>query len=403
MRAVFIKGRSQYDATRIFIDELACAFERAGYQSEVIDATQAPDLGEALVATASGEPIEFAYSIGILGEFRDTRDRSIGQILRAPHILHHVDYPLTHLQRLEATAPEAAVLVVDRSHVETIHSIFGDRFAFVGFGPHGAVGEPVEADENPEVFAARRPVPLLFTGTYYAPETPPWLGQGGLLEAVFNVAWEIASGAEFVPALEAMDRSLRGHGLDPKDPSLAGARKFSSAIHEQVRRERRHALLVAAAKAELPLHLVGAGYEGRFGDAPSFTLLGEASLSVATRLMEGSQLVLSANANFGRGSHERPLTAMLAGAGVATDHGTWWSEQFTENEEIIHFRWKSLDADTARLAALLDEPEGLWRIATAGQRKVMAGHRFDHRVETILAAARAARARRPDLFGDLAA
>lgn len=404
MRAVFVKGQSGYDATRIFVDELASAFERRGYAIAVIDALAGPDLGRALIREAAAGPVAFVFTIGILGELRDQQGRSLGQIFGAPHVLQHVDYPLTHLKRLEETAAETALLVVDQTHVHALHSTFGkERYAHVAFGPHGAVGQPPEPDSDAGQFVARRPIPVLFAGTYYGPEQPPWANEQGVLRDIFDAALEAALSAEFVPALEAMDLSLRAHGLDPIDPGLNRVRKYATMIHEQVRRIRRRALLDAVGAAQLPVQIVGSGYEGRFDHFRTFQFLGTASLHEVSRLMRTARLVLNINANFGEGSHERPLTAMLAGAAVASDHSTWWAKHFVENQDLLLYRWQDLDAGLARVTALIDDPETAWSLASAGQRRVVAEHRFDQRTQVILEAAQAVRARRPDLFAALSA
>ena len=120
MRVVLFKGASAYGATRTFIDEAAAAFERKGYAPTIIDVLPGMDLAAALRAEAQAGPIALAYSIAILGEFRDPDGRSIGEMLDAPHVLHHVDYPLTHIERLAATSPDTAVLVIDETHVEAV-------------------------------------------------------------------------------------------------------------------------------------------------------------------------------------------------------------------------------------------------------------------------------------------
>ena len=396
MRAVFIKVQSQYDATRAFTDELAGAFARRGFAATVIDAPAEPDLALAFAREAAAGPAALVYTVGALGEWRDAQGRSLGAVFGAPHVLQHVDYPLSHLERLERTAEDTAILTVDTTHVHAIISTFGPtRFAHVAFCPHAAVGQPAQADLDA---FAQRPVPLLFAGSYYGPDVPAWRGGDAAVAAIFDAALEIALDAEFVPALDAVDQALRAHGLDPADPNLERLRKLATAVHEQVRCVRRLAFLDAVGAAGLPLHLAGSGYEGRFDHYPTFNPMGEASLPEVAQLMSVARVVVNINANFGAGSHERPLTAMLAGAAVASDHSAWWADRFVEDEEILLYRWKDIDGGLARLAALVDDPEAAWRMAVAGQRRVTAEHRFDHRADEVLAAAQATRARRPDLF-----
>ncbi|PHY20865.1 glycosyltransferase [Caulobacter sp. BP25] len=397
MRAVFIKGVSQYDATRLFIDEMAAAFRRRGYDTTVIDGLTSKDLCETFNASAAQGETELVYSVNILGEFRGRRERTIGQIFDAPHVVQFVDYPLTHLERLKDVAPDAAILTVDPSHVDAVRSTFGgDHAAFFGFCPHAGVGEPVEPDADPDAFAAERPIPILFSGSFYQLTPPAWANEGEGICRLFDAVLETALGAEFVPALDALDQVLRGMGEDPADPRYVLARRYSCMVHEQVRKVRRMQLLEGASKAGLPMFCVGSGYEGWIESHPSLRLASPMKLTDTADLMRRARVVVNANANFGRGSHERPLTAMLAGAAVASDHSAWWASQFVEDEDMLLYRWRDLDAGLARIAALAEDSEAAWRMSRNAQVKAAARHRFDNRVDTVIAAAAAARSKTCD-------
>lgn len=389
MRAVFIKGPSHYDVTRLFTDELAAAFTAAGHEAVVVDAVGQADLAATLRAAAQA-PTDLVHTFGILGDARRLVGQSLGEIFDAPHVLQHVDYPLSHLSRLEATARETVVLTVDPTHVEAIHGTFGsDHFAHVAFCPHAAVGQPVEADGGAEAFADQRPIPILFAGSFRPVGAAPWSEEGAGIRQIFDRALDLALGTEFLPALNALDRSLRGYGEDPADPRYARMRRHASWVHEQTSQLRRQALLELAGQAGLPVFCVGAGYEGWIERHKSFRLGPAMSLADTVALMRRSRVVLNANANFGRGSHERPLSAMLAGAAVVTD-GAWWAEQFEPGREVLSYRWTQLESDLAALAALVDNPEIAYGIGLAGQARAAAGHRFEHRVDAIIAAAKAA-------------
>ena len=393
MRAVFIKGGSQYDATRLFIDELAAAFRRRGHQAAVVDGAVDKDLREVFAAAAAEGQADLVYTIGVLGDFRDERGRSVGQIFNAPHVVHFVDYPLSHQERLRDTVPETALLTVDPTHVDAVRSTFGnDHVAHLAFCPHAGVGEPVALDADPEAFAAQRPIPILFPASFYPLEAPMWAEEGPGIRRVFDSALDIALGAEFIPALDAVDQVLREMGEDPADPRYALLRRYSCMVHEHVRKVRRGLLLEAAGKAGLPVFCAGFGYDAWIEKYPSLRLAPAMSLTDVAEFMGRARVVLNANANFGRGSHERPLTAMLAGAAVASDHGAWWAEQFVEDEDMLLYRWRDLDAGVARLA-LVNDPEAAWRMGRNAQAKAAASHRFDNRVDTVLTAAAAAQTR----------
>ncbi len=107
-------------------------------------------------------------------------------------------------------------------------------------------------------------------------------------------------------------------------------------------------------------------------------------------------MVLNINANFGAGSHERPLTALMAGAAPATDHSRFYEAQFKVGEEIAIYRWKSLHDDLAALGRFSDDPAAVLAMARAGQARVLAEHRWANRIDAILSAAAAARSRMQD-------
>jgi hypothetical protein len=392
MRVILLKGRSAYEALRIFTDGLAAAFRARGYEVSVIDAPAEPDLPAALRRDAASGPVALVHSFTILGEWRGGDGRSVGEIVEAPHVIQYVDYPMTHMQRLDGTAAQSAILTIDPTHAEAIVSTYGEgRFAHVGFCPHAAVGEAAPPEADPDAFAAARPIPVLFAGTFYKAEDPLWLRQEARIKQIFDGALQLALAAEWMAPLDALDISMTAMGLDPKDPDLKGFRKNAFMVHEQVRTYRRFELLKAAARTGLPVHVYGKGYEKQLYRLKNVVWGGEADLNQVIALMRRARVVLSANANFGAGSHERPLTALLAGAAAATDHSRFYAERFEEGSEIFLYRWKSLDQDLARIGALAEDPEAAFGIARMGQARVLAEHGFDNRIDPILAAADAAR------------
>jgi hypothetical protein len=396
-----IKSQSRYGAMRCFIDDLARGVRERGHDCVVLDLSSfmLGDLGDRLKAEGR---LDVVFSFNICGEYRDQGGRSIRQITGAPHVVQFVDHPLHHLARLEAMSPDAAILVVDRSHVRAIKTLYGeDRFAFVGFGPHGALGEPARLPDSATAFAVERPIRVLFAGTLTGPDRPQWEGFPNEVRAAFAAAANAALSREWLPALQAVDDVLIAAGLDPTGAGqppevvseLKSLRQAAITVHDWVRGQRRLALLKAAAVSGLPLTVIGEGYGNLFAHAPNVELRGPVEFPEALALMRRSRLVLNANANFGEGSHERPLTAMVAGAAAATDTSTFYETEFADGREIALFRWIELDRGIKRIMDLIADTPALFAMAKAGQEIAVARHRWGNRVDGILAAARAALAR----------
>lgn len=386
MRIVLIKGESRYEALRLFLDDIGAAFAARGYEVTIIDAPAEPDLDAAL-SRAAARKSTLVFTFGILGDYRDPDGRSLGQVFGAPHVVQYVDYPLSHWVALDRTAPDTALLMIDESHVETVAAVYGaDRFAFLGFSPHGGMGPVAAPAPDPAAFVRARPIPMLFAGSFYEPQTPWWESQAPAIASIFRRAADIALAHDAAPALAALDVSLGEHGLDPTRPDVADFRKLALHVHEHVRAHRRRLALQTAADLGLPVHVYGHGFEPhrrRFG---AFTFGGEVDAGQVTRLMGQSRLVLNINANFAAGSHERPLMALLAGAAAATDASSFYAGAFGPGE-IATYRWSALAEDLAGIGRLAQDAEALHRMAAAGQARAAAGHRWSHRIDAILAAA----------------
>lgn len=394
LRALLIKGKSSYDVLRLFTDDLAAAFRGMGWTVDLIDLEIEADMRRPLDSYAKDAPVDLIFSFGIFGESVDRDGMFIGDIVGAPHIIQYVDYPLSHLTRLEQTSPRAGLLMVDESHVAAIRSLYGpDRFAAVGFNPHAAVGPTISPGANPEAFAAARPIHILFPGTGYGAPPVGWRHLPPGVRTVFEQAAEIALASDWTSPMDALDQAMTSAGLDPANPDFAAFRKLATYVHEHVRAVRRRQLLDAVIRLGLPVHVVGKGHDADLARHKNLTLLGEARFDEVLALMAGSRVVLNANANFGAGSHERPLTASNAGAVAATDGSTFYDANFEAGTEMAIFRWTRLEEDLAQIGILAEDPAAAFPIAKAGQRRVVTGHLWIHRVAGVIAAAEKARSR----------
>jgi hypothetical protein len=394
VKALLLKGSSTYGVLRLFIDELADAFRARSWEVQILDIENHAQAHRPLGDYADDGPFALVFSFGVFGETVDERGRSVGEMVGAPHVVQYVDYPLSHLTRLEQTSPRAALLMVDASHVATIRSLYPpDRFAAVRFSPHAAIGPIVSPGADADDFAARRPIRLLLPASSYGEAPVGWRNQPPGVQRVFEQAVEIALAGDRAAPLDALDQAMTAWGLDSADPEFTGFRKLATYVHEHVRALRRRQLLDAVIRLGLPVHLAGGGHDPDLARHKTLTLLGEVGIGDILALMAGSRVVLNTNANFVAGSHERPLSALNAGAVPATDTSAFYAANFEAGAEMILFRWTRLEDDLAAIGALAEDPDAAFAIALAGQRRVVQRHRWPHRIDAIIAAADEARAR----------
>jgi hypothetical protein len=391
MHAILIKGVSQYGVLRLFIDELAEAFGRAGVRPVVIDAQEPGALAAALGDRAlHGARLVFTFNI--LGEALHL-GRPIGAVFGAPHVIQYVDHPLAHTEKLDGTTADAGLLFVDETHAAAVERAYGPgRFAHLGFCPHAAIGEARARDPDPQAFFERRPIPILFSGSILDPGPRPWAEFDEIVRHIHDAAFDIAMGEEWLPAHDAFAIAMGGVGLDPADPRWRLLHKGAGLVHQHVRMHRRLMVLEAAARLGLPIHACGRGYEPWLDGFGNITHLGALDVTQSIAIMARSRVLLNVNANFGGGSHERALTAMRAGAAVASDASSYYRSQFKLGTEMVFYRWSQLDSDLERIAALAENPEAAFALARAGQAVAVKQHGWDNRVPVILNAADQVRA-----------
>ena len=386
MQILIMKGQSQYEGTRTFADLAADAMRRAGHSVIVDDLMQSQDFQLRILELAGEVRPDLVFTINILGEYRTPDGRTLAQLFSAPHVLWHTDYVFRHASRLEGTAPETPLLMVDPTQLEAVRSIYGeDRHPNLTFFPHPAACEPAPDDPDLDAYAAR-PIPLLWSGTCHRPEIP-WGDAPARTRKIFEAALEQALAVEWAPPHEIFDKVLADSGLDLNDPKNRGARAACHHIDTVVRTTRRFNFIKALAKTKLPIVICGDDWKDQLYRFKNVTYLGPQPIPKVIELMRQSRIVLNTNGNFGAGSHERPFTILLSGALPFTDVSRYYERIFEDGRDIAMFRWMDLPAGLARLRDLIDHPDQAFSMVQRGKAKAKADHTWDARLPLIFAAA----------------
>jgi menaquinone-dependent protoporphyrinogen IX oxidase len=393
MRILMMKGQSQYGGTRLFADLAAAALARRGHQVDVLDLGESNQAGMLILQHVASSPPAYGliFTINIAGEFIDSAGRRLSDLYQAPHVVWHTDYILSKADRVRETPKSTALLMVDPTQVDAVRAIYGaDRFDHLGFFPHPAVGEPAPDDATVAEFVERRPIQVLWSGGFQKPEAP-WQGVGGAARQLLQDALDLALSVEWMPPHEALDQVMAARGLDLGAPEIRGAREAAALVDIEVRMTRRFEFLKAVARTGLPLHIVGAGWEGQLYRFKNATFEGAVEMTRMVELMRQSRVVLNTNGNFGAGSHERPFSASLAGAATFSDYSRYYGQVFEDEKNIALFRWKDLDGGMAQLKALAADPERAFDYARSAKALTLSGHTWDSRIDLVLAAGEAVR------------
>lgn len=360
MKVALLKGESRIG--RPTADEMACAFLRRGWNVAIADLAAMPpnispdELGKCLTG---GGQLDLVVSFG---DYADGDwDTSLSEAAGAPHVVQWLDYPG---RSLEAFSAATAFLFVDMSHVRAVEKLYSaGRFAFLGFGPHGAVCPPRQIPGRADTYVDQRSTAMLLAA-HHQPKEDPEVSCPEF-RSIFMTAIDIAAATEWMAPLEALEQAIGLHGMQGGD--MQELASLARQVHRWICAERHDRFVTAATKAGLPF-----------------------TIGSTVREMQNARLVIALNGNCGRGSSEGPLTAMSSGAALATDRSAFYADAFEDGRDLLLFNWKTLEDDLSRIADLSRNPEALFAMARAGQAKVAEGHRWDNRLDGIIDAGRAA-------------
>jgi hypothetical protein len=401
VKAVLLKGASEYNVLRYAIDDIAEAFAARGWQAEIVDVSTIRDHDTLRARLRPLRPADLVFSFMILGDYVKDGE-TVSNLLGCPHVVQCVDYPPNHMKRFIEMQPQCALLLVDKSHGAVVDQVFGpDHFAALGFNPHGGIGTVAPRPADAAGYAAERPIAMLFAGSLPIAGEPRWKHLPGDVQNICSDAADLALSVEWMAAHDALSRVLTAHGFDLEVQFDAeerqAVRMMAGYVHEWVRYCRRRRFFAVASRLGLPLTVYGKGHAEFSSQFSGFDYRGPAEWRELVTKMRESRLVIGVNANFGLGSHERPLSAMLAGAAAACDTTGFFAREFEDGREIALFRWMDLDEDLARIGALAQDADALFAMARAGQAKAAAKHRWADRLEAIIAAADTVRAKHPEV------
>lgn len=375
-----------YNSYTYFSDHIAARLRHLGYHVSIFSTAKHPleeleqFAGQSFDAVIDCNSAAPRIMTDENGYFLDTIDAPFFNLL--------LDHPLYHHDSLKCTLKNYHVRCLDENHVAYVKKYYPH---IQSTGLWTATGSPADdrscapsADNRtctPDAPSGSglgthpspapikdRGIPVLFCATYTDPE---------------DVQGAIRALPEFIQ--EDLHRLINALLSDPKLTIEGAVTMLGDSLNvylpeamplfvqscfladTYVRAHRRRALVTAAARAGLPLHLVGADWDKLpLPTDSTVSVHGSVPYTEIFALMANSRLTLNLMPEFKSGFHDRIFSAMLNGSVAVTDPSTRLLREFADGRELLFYDIMHMDEGCERMRRALGKPRILQQIADAG-------------------------------------
>ena len=377
-RIVLLKGQSQYNVLRIFIDYLGKAFKQLGDEVFIIDLMKSQwtkDLQDVF-----SQACDFAFAFNCIGVDLEANNELLFNLTNTAYVGCLVDHPIYHLQRINTNLNKLILTCVDYSHIEFLCTYYPLKRA--AFLPHGGSIK----EENPKDQRVRE-IDVLFGGSFKDPNLirNEWLILPKTVISIMDEAVEYL--------LANPDKSLEGgfkfvlqsknfygeYGILMNNPV------FLQLVDGYVRSYRRYRCIEELIKSGIEIDFYGSleWKKNPFEKYKNFRIHNSVGFNEMLSLMENSKVVLNVLPNFSNGSHERIFTSMLQGAISVTDKNQYLESQFNDEEDILFYSWDKIELLPAKIKDILAYEEKRNYIALNGMQKAKENHTWLQRAKKI--------------------
>lgn len=378
-KIVLIKGGSQYDVLRIFVDHLSDAFASLGYEVAMVDLSKA-DFVEDLKSIKGA--IKAFISLNGAGVTLMFKERSLFDTLNVPLVSWFVDHPFYHWERLTHPINQRIVFFSNQNNYDfyTKHlrkpAIVGQCLQLAG------------CQMNDEILPIQeRPHDLVFfgscLGTLKELEQRLDFGNKVLNDTVF----ETIEAAKFETQRELYQiffENMEKIGLPPMELSHEKIAFLVGEMDRYVRTFRRNHVLKSL--KDYPITVFGNGWE-HFEHRNSNMILKPAmSFPEVLNMMGQSKVVLNIMPNNRTGIHERVAYSMHQGAACLSEAIPGMLSDFEHEKNIFYFQMSPELGETlhTQVSAMFNDLESVQKVASEGKQAVEENHSWVQRAQVIL-------------------
>ncbi len=371
MKLLILKGKSEYGVLRSFADHLATAIEASGHEATIYDSEKRFESNQSFPEiTGNVDAIITFNSMGT--NFRDETGKKTFEILGTPVVAWLVDHPAYHYPRLDNSIAKKLNLVASDDHKQFIldANISGQCQTLLAGGLEKTC---------PQKEYRIRQHRAVFAATFMGEPTPFWREQfdadaGRIMEQAIEILIADPLASPYVALVSACGQA----GIAIKPGAIVS--DMISHMLTFIRCRDRIDTIRALAKSDLPVTIIGKGWESYLSQHGALRFSSELSIDGLLELYSDSQIVLNFNA--ANGACERAFSGMLAGAAVLSDKNQSLA-QITRPGTDIMFYNRAVPGDLVEVLGAMMDPTVGERIASEGQQEARKSHRWVHRAEKI--------------------
>ncbi|WP_195962663.1 glycosyltransferase family protein [Clostridium tyrobutyricum] len=379
IRAILLKGLSQYDALRLFAEELYKSFIKLKVETVVIDMTKKNWIEVLENELRIGCNFVLAFN-GIGSDLR-IKNNSIYNVLGIPYIGIYVDHPIYHIERLSNNINKYIVTVVDKKHIDFLNNYFDkDKFLIKKFLPHGGIENKLGFNEKQFNFRNNN---ILFSGTYKGIPVRQWLNIDNLflksfIEDVFNAR------TEFMSIEESVDYVIKQRNMTIRNDILNKIKLYSIQYIDAYDKSKiRFDILKYVLECGINIDIYGNGSWNEISDSyTNANYKGDITMNDLIGLYSNYKVTLNDNNNFRNGSHERIFNAVSNGCQCITSKSSYYDKIFDKDKSIIKYsrnNFENLDINIKKAI----KPEAYYNIRETRQY-VLNNHLWINRAQEIL-------------------
>lgn len=359
MNVLLIKGSSQYDAMRYYIDEVEEGFRLAGYNTIILDLLEATfdfQLAE-LIAT---EKIDYIFTFNAL--ITD----NISKMNRAIYITYLCDHPAYHHVRLQVMDEKAVIFTVDRFHEEYIRTYY-PNIKHVKFIPLSG------GYSRKYIPYAERTRDVVFTGTYSRPEQvieemSEVINVSKLYEALYTQLLESVRRNSSLTLEENLQEVLNAMNMQVSKEQFRELCHYMQYADKYARVYYRDKVIRCIVENGIKIHVFGNGWELFEGKGKENLIIEKGNAYVARKAVADAKISLNIMPWFKAGFQERIATAMLSGTVAVTDESEYINANYQDCGEMVTFSLEKLEELPLKIKYLLENVEDAQIVAERGRK-----------------------------------